>query len=70
MKCPECGNKLVEIIYGMPTAKTFEKVKNKEAKLGGCEIIYGIKQCDLYCYTCDKEYLKKELVKEQENSNK
>lgn len=52
--CPKCNKKLVEIVYGMPSSEMFKKAKNKEVKLGGCEITeYDPKY---YCYNCNKNY--------------
>ena len=56
IKCPRCGNELVDIIYGLPDSETIKKVENKKAKLGGCEIILDMKQPVYYCYQCEEEY--------------
>lgn len=57
MKCPKCLNDMVEIIYGMPVPETFEKFKNKEVYIGGCEVIVGIKQPKYHCYKCDESFV-------------
>lgn len=56
MNCPKCNGNIVEIIYGMPTSGTFEKVKNKELYLGGCEVSYN--QPKYHCYNCDIDIYK------------
>ena len=33
-KCPNCGSKLLEIVYGMPDSETGEKAMNGELFLG------------------------------------
>ena len=30
MKCPKCGEELVEIVYGLPTVELMEDAKNKK----------------------------------------
>lgn len=35
-KCPKCGEKLLEIIYGMPGPELFEASERGEVILGGC----------------------------------
>ena len=37
-KCPNCGSKLLEIVYGMPDSETGEKAMNGELFLGGCMV--------------------------------
>lgn len=56
MNCPKCNGYIVEIIYGMPTSETFEKVKNKELYLGGCEVSYN--QPKYHCYNCNIDIYK------------
>ena len=58
MKCPVCNKKLVQIIYGMPTSKVFEKVEKKEAYLGGCEVFIGLEQPKYHCYNCNNNFYK------------
>lgn len=51
--CPECGGKLIPIIYGLPSNKLLEDIKNgEEYILGGCCIDYD-SPTD-YCKSCDK----------------
>ena len=68
-KCPKCGNKLVEIMYGMPSSDIIEKVEKGEIFLGGCMIddvnpIY-------HCNTCERSYFEnlKDYIEEKNNFN-
>lgn len=36
--CPICGAKTLEIVYGMPSAQTFEAAERGELRLGGCMV--------------------------------
>ena len=35
-KCPQCGGKVVRILYGEPTPEAFEAAERGEFVLGGC----------------------------------
>ena len=35
-KCPECGGKGLEIVYGLPAPELFERAERGEVVLGGC----------------------------------
>lgn len=63
MNCPNCGKKLVDIVYGVPSLETFQKADRKEIKLGGCVV----SPCNTYyhCYDCNIDFSKdlKESVK-------
>ena len=49
--CPRCGSPdAVEIVYGYPTAETFEASERGEVVLGGCVI--GPEAPDYVCRTC------------------
>lgn len=37
-KCPDCGTKLVSIVYGMPGPPLFEEADQGKVILGGCDI--------------------------------
>ena len=37
-KCPHCGGKLIDIVYGEPDPTTFEQAERGEIALGGCII--------------------------------
>ena len=53
-KCPNCNNKLVEIVYGLPTVELMEKALKKEVSLGGCIIIGDMPR--YHCLKCNKKY--------------
>ena len=53
-KCPNCNNKLVEIVYGLPTVELMEKALKKEVSLGGCIIIGEMPR--YHCLKCNKKY--------------
>ena len=46
-KCPECGGKLLTIVYGLPTAEAMEHAKEKGLYFAGCLV-------DIYKYHCEK----------------
>ena len=49
--CPRCGSTdAVEIVYGYPTAETFEAAERGEIVLGGCVI--GPEAPDYECRAC------------------
>ncbi len=52
VKCPNCGDELVEIVYGRPTKETVEQAKQKKLYLGSC--MNGIAK--YHCYGCGKNY--------------
>lgn len=54
INCPNCGNNLVEIIYGIPTSEIIEKVNNKELYIGGCEELDN--SLKYHCYFCNRNY--------------
>ena len=35
-KCPKCGGKVLDILYGMPMGEAFEAEERGEIILGGC----------------------------------
>ena len=55
-KCPNCGNKMVEIVYGMPAPETFEKAEKGEVFLGGCMIEDD--RPEYHCNNCRRNYSK------------
>ena len=61
MKCKYCLEKVVPIIYGMPSSEGFELVEKGEAYLGGCVIIGDIKMPKYYCKKCKKELINDEI---------
>lgn len=51
-KCPKCGERLIEIIYGMPGSDLFEAEERGEVILGGCCLSgddpkYHCKNCNI-----------------------
>lgn len=57
-KCPQCGNELVDILYGFPMGEMFEQAEMKKICLGGCVRFEGIEQPQYHCYTCNRNYYK------------
>ncbi len=53
-KCPNCGNILVEIVYGMPDVDCFKKSEKKEIYLGGC--IISDNDPIYHCNKCNRNY--------------
>ena len=64
--CPKCGKKLVRIVYGMPTAETFEAADRKEVFIGGCEVYPNMPK--YHCYNCILDF-DKELKEPTESDN-
>jgi DNA-directed RNA polymerase subunit RPC12/RpoP len=67
-RCPHCGNKLINIVYGMPTWKVGEKAKKGEIFLGGCTIYEG-EMPKYHCNNCRRSYTKdlKRYIEEENN---
>jgi rubredoxin len=40
-KCPECGTKLLRIVYGMPGPDLFDEAEQGKVLLGGCCISFN-----------------------------
>lgn len=55
-KCPACGNKVVVIQYGEPTAETFAAEEKGELVIGGCLI--GPNSADWQCIKCGLQFIK------------
>ncbi len=59
-KCPKCGGKVVEILYGMPTSEAFEASERGELVLGGCCITLDengkIADPDWQCIKCETQF--------------
>lgn len=53
--CPQCGGKVVEIIYGEPTQETFEMAERSEVMLGGCILTEDAP--DWQCTKCGQHYM-------------
>ncbi len=54
--CPKCGEKLVNILYGMPSIEAIEAEKQKTLYLGGCE--ESEKDPIYHCFKCNRNYYK------------
>ena len=63
LKCPKCGEKLIDIIYGLPLTEAFEAAERGEIILGGCCISpespsYHCKKCFVdYSKDLDRAYI-------------
>ena len=66
-KCPNCGEKLLKIIYGMPGPDTIEKVEQGEVFLGGCMI--SDSDPVYHCNICKRSYFEnlKDYIDEENN---
>ena len=53
-KCPNCGSKLIEIIYGMPDSVIGKKAINGEVFLGGCMVENDNPK--YHCNNCERSY--------------
>ncbi len=65
--CPNCGSKMVDIVYGMPPADIGEKAKKGELFLGGCMI--SDNDPSYHCNNCKRSYFKnlKDYIEEPNN---
>jgi hypothetical protein len=59
-KCPKCGGKVVEILYGAPTYEAFEASERGEIVLGGCCISVdeegNLQNPDWQCIKCKTQF--------------
>lgn len=53
-KCPKCGEKLLEIIYGTPGPELFEASERGEVILGGCCLSGNDPK--YHCKNCNMDY--------------
>lgn len=53
-KCPKCGGNVVPILYGEPTAQTYEEYLQGKLALGGCCITQN--DPDWVCLGCDQQF--------------
>lgn len=60
--CPNCGGKVVPIIYGEPIPETFESSERGEVVLGGCCVEVNedgvILNPEWACVECNKQFIK------------
>ena len=52
--CPNCGGKLVDILYGMPSVKSLEEADQQKIYIGGCE--YSDDNPVYHCFKCNRDY--------------
>ena len=66
-KCPNCGSKLLEIVYGMPDSEMGEKAMKGELFLGGFMIDDDSPK--YHCNTCKRSYFEnlKDYIEEENN---
>lgn len=66
-KCPNCGSKLLEIVYGMPDSEIGEKAMKGELFLGGCMIEDDNPK--YHCNNCERSYYEnlKDYIEEENN---
>lgn len=57
-KCPNCGGKVVHILYGYPSPEAREAAMRGEILLGGCCI--DLNSPDYQCIHCDQSFIKEE----------
>ena len=55
-KCPQCGGKVVRILYGEPTPEAFEAAERGEFVLGGCCI--NELSPDWECLGCGHQFIR------------
>ena len=62
-KCPNCGGKVVKIIYGMPGPELMDQCMNGEIILGGCCIMTDengkLLSPEFGCLECDTMFKRK-----------
>lgn len=51
-KCPECGSKLLRIVYGLPTEDAFKHAEERGLYFAGCCVNFFKYRCD----KCKKNY--------------
>lgn len=52
--CPNCKNKMVKIVYGLPSSELFRKAEKGEIHLGGCDV--SDVNPKYYCSSCKRSY--------------
>jgi hypothetical protein len=54
-KCPSCGSEIIiPILYGLPSSRTWELVKQGKCVLGGCEV--DDSNPDFFCKDCGHSF--------------
>lgn len=54
--CPNCGNEMVEIVYGLPLEELYQKEKRRQVLFGGCS--NSEHSPKYYCFKCMRKYFK------------
>lgn len=55
--CPECGDKIIPVIYGYPSPELMQKEAKGEVRLGGCVMnFHNPSHYYFYCEKCSKEF--------------
>lgn len=52
--CPQCGGRVVDILYGEPTPEAMEAIERGELMLGGC--IVSEDAPEWQCVKCGQHY--------------
>jgi len=55
-KCPNCGSKMIPIVYGMPSSDLFEEAEQGKVFLGGC--MEEVNPPVYHCNKCRRSYSK------------
>lgn len=65
--CPNCGKRMLDIVYGKPVTEIIEKAKKGELFLRGCRV--EDKQPEYHCNNCKRSYSKdlKTYIEEANN---
>ena len=66
-KCPKCGSKLLEIVYGMPDSDVGDKALKGEVFLGGC-MVDDINP-KYHCNICERSYFENLIDYIEEENN-
>lgn len=68
MKCPNCNEEMVDILYGLPSPEAFEKKEKKQLYFGGCDVYIDVEQPCYHCYNCNRNYYK-DLINSDDLNN-
>ena len=68
VKCPNCGNNMVDIIYGLVKYDIGQKAEKGEVFLGGC-VIKEEKPPIYHCNNCERSYYENLIDYLEEKNN-